>query len=247
MVALTDHALDHAMASCDIVVRFGGIEDSWSANLEPTSESQPLSFAYIRVRMPFLRDLVRFEPNLQSCLFQKMIYITAFILTLFLSHIARALPRGCDDLIAPELDGPRGHSYGDGDGQYTIPNPVPVAQYKVTYEPAYDNPDRSMDTVACSDGRHGLAARFPKFRDIPTFPNVGGAFDIHWNSHNCGTCWKITNTANNISIAFTAIDRAGHGGFHIAESAFEYLNGGEIGSGILQVEGHRVAVQVCGL
>jgi len=175
-----------------------------------------------------------------------MIYITTFILTLFLMHIARALPRACSDLIAPESDDPRGLLYGDGDAQYTIPGPIPLAQYKVTYDPTYDNQDGSMSSVACSDGHNGLAARFAKFRDIPTFPYIGGAFDIVWNSPNCGSCWKITNTANNVSITITAIDTAGFG-FNIAEDAFEDLNDGEVGNGVVQVEAHRLPIQACGL
>jgi Cerato-platanin len=175
-----------------------------------------------------------------------MVYITAFILTLFLTHIARALPRGCSDAISPESDDALRLSYGDSDAQYAITNPVPAAQYKVTYDPKFDNELGSMDRVACSDGRHGLAARFAQFRNVPTFPYIGGAHDIHWNSPNCGSCWKLTNTANNASITITTIDRAGHG-FNIAETAFEELNGGEVGEGMLQVEAHKVPIQVCGL
>ena len=175
-----------------------------------------------------------------------MVHLTTFILTLFLAHIARALPRACSDLSSPESDGTRGYAYGDGDAQYAMPNPVPVAQYKVSYDPTYDNEVGSMDRVACSDGRHGLASRFAMFREIPTFPYIGGAFDIVWDSPNCGSCWKLTNTANNASIAITAIDSAGHG-FNIAESAFEDLNGGEVGDGIMQVEAHKVPIQICGL
>ncbi|KAF8494114.1 SnodProt1, partial [Russula emetica] len=117
---------------------------------------------------------------------------------------------------------------------------------KVTYDPKYDYQHGSMDRVACSDGRHGLAARFALFRDIPTFPYIGGAHDIRWNSPNCGSCWKLTNVANNESIIITTIDTAGQG-FNIAESAFEDLNGGEVGEGMLQVEAHKVPIQLCGL
>lgn len=175
-----------------------------------------------------------------------MVYITTFILALFLTHTARAQPHACSDLISPESDEPLRLSYGDGDAQYTISNPAPAAQYKVTYDPSFDNPVGSMDSVACSDGRYGLAARFAMFREIPTFSNIGGAFDIAWNSPNCGSCWQLTNTANNLSITITTIDTAGHG-FNIAESAFEYLNGGDVGEGILQAEAHKVPIQVCGL
>ncbi len=57
---------------------------------------------------------------------------------------------------------------------------------------------------------------------------------------------KITNTANNVSITITAIDSAGFG-FNIAEDAFEDLNDGEVGNGVVQVEAHRLPIQACGL
>ncbi len=171
-----------------------------------------------------------------------MIYITAFILTLFLTPIARAVPRSCGD-----SDDPRGLSYGDGTAQYAIPNSVPLQPllYQVTYDPTYDNPDGSMNSVSCSDGQNGLAPRFPIFSDLPTFPYIGGAFNIVWNSTNCGECWNLTNPVNEASILLTGIDHTA-AGFNIAEEAFEALNGGVL-DGTLNVEAHVVPASACGL
>jgi len=175
-----------------------------------------------------------------------MIYITTFILTFLLMHIVRALPGGCGDTISPELGDPRGLSYGDGNAQHTVNNPAPLQQFKVTFDPTYDNAGDSMDIVACSNGQNGLASRFPTFGSVPNFAHIGGAFNVVWNSPNCGACWILTNPANNAFINFTAIDAAGVG-FNIAEAAFRQLNGGVIGNGTLQVEARRVSPSVCGL
>jgi len=162
-----------------------------------------------------------------------MIYITTFIITLFFTHVVRALPGACGD----------GLSYGDGDAQRTV---VPLQEFKVTFDPTYDNAAGSMNTVACSNGQNGLASRFPTFGRVPNFAHIGGAFNVVWNSPNCGACWILTNPANNVAINFTAIDAAGVG-FNIAESAFRQLNGGVIGNGTLQVDARRVSPGVCGL
>ena len=175
-----------------------------------------------------------------------MIYITAFILTLFITQIAGAVPHTCGDLTSPESDDTRDLSYGDSTAQYAIADPAPAQKYKVTYDPIYDNPSGSMNAVSCSDGQNGLASRFPLFGDVPNFPHIGGAFNIVWNSTHCGDCWVLTNPANNASINFTAIDFTGTG-FNIAQEAFEELNGGKTGTGTLQVKAHTVHRSVCGL
>src|SRR5258708_26958646 len=58
-----------------------------------------------------------------------MIYIAAFILTLFLTHIVCAVPLTCG-----KLDDPHGLSCGNGTAQYTISNSTPLQPllYKVT-------------------------------------------------------------------------------------------------------------------
>jgi hypothetical protein len=139
-----------------------------------------------------------------------MIYLTTLILTLILTHIARALPEE-----SPTLD----------DTQFTFLIPSPL---RTTSDNTFDNPRGSLNDVACSDGEHGLAKIYPNFINLPNFPNIGGAFDVEFNSPNCGGCWKITNNANGASIFVTAIDTAPDG-FNIAEAAFRKLNGGELG------------------
>jgi Cerato-platanin len=126
--------------------------------------------------------------------------------------------------------------------------PVPEASspLRATYDTTYDNKDGSLNGVACSNGPNGLAARFPTFGNVPSFPFIGGAFDIVWNSPNCGACWNLTNTATGVSISLTAVDSAG-AGFNIAQKAFEKLNNGQIGQGVLDVIANKISPSYCGL
>jgi hypothetical protein len=189
--------------------------------------------------MLFLEVLISFDPVTSTVRSFAMIYLTTFILALFLTQIARALPQACGDSIFTEsstLD-----PYGDELYGFTIPSPL-----RATYDNTYDYPRGSLNSVACSNGDNGLAARFPTFVDLPTFPYIGGAFDIVWNSPNCGGCWKITNKAIHISIYITAIDTAG-AGFNIGEVAFKTLNNGQLGEGVLEVVAQKVPPSVCGL
>jgi hypothetical protein len=80
----------------------------------------------------------------------------------------------------------------------------------------------------CSDGSTVSPRDSQKFGDVPNFPSIGGAFDIAWNSPNCGGFWLITNKGNGFVTVMTAIDTAG-AGFSIAETAFRRLNGGQLG------------------
>jgi hypothetical protein len=168
-----------------------------------------------------------------------MLYLTSFILTLFLTQIARALPEGCHEPAFPDQTSP--DIYDDAVYDFTIPSPL-----RATFDQTYDNKHGSLNNVACSNGQNGLVSRFPTFGDIPSFPNIGGAFDIVWNSPNCGGCWKVTNKANHKSIYITAIDTAG-AGFNIAQAAFKKLNNGQIGEGVLEVTAQKVPPSVCGL
>ncbi|KAF8482072.1 eliciting plant response-like protein, partial [Russula ochroleuca] len=122
---------------------------------------------------------------------------------------------------------------------------APAPTLRATFDPTYDNKNGSLNTVACSNGANGLVGRFPTFGDIPTFPFIGGAFDVVWNSPNCGGCWNLTNPATGVSINFTAIDAAGSG-FNIAQEAFVQLNG-QIEKGVLDVVASKVSPSVCGL
>jgi len=126
------------------------------------------------------------------------------------------------------------------------PEPNTPSPLRATYDATFDNKAGSLNSVACSNGPNGLASRFPTFGDIPNFPFIGGAFDVTWNSPNCGGCWNITNPTTGVSIQITAIDTA-TGGFNIAQEAFEKLNGGQIGQGVVDVVANKVAASVCGL
>jgi len=163
-----------------------------------------------------------------------MLYITTFILTLFLTQVARALPRACGDPIFPDLPTP--DPYGDALYDFAIPSPL-----RATYDNTFDNAHGLLNNVACSDGANGLASRYPRFGDLPSFPHIGGAFDIVWNSPNCGGCWSVSNKASGATIFVTAIDTA-EIGFNIAEAAFRQLNGGQFGEGVLEVVARRVTV-----
>jgi hypothetical protein len=167
-----------------------------------------------------------------------MLYLTTFILTLFLTQIARALPQPCDEPTFPDQSTP--DFYDDAVFDFQIPSPL-----RATYDGTYDRERGSLNNVACSNGANGLVSRYPTFGKIPSFPYIGGAFDIVWNSPNCGGCWKITNKANHNSIYITAIDTAG-AGFNIAEAAFKKLNDGHLRD-TLEVTAQKVPHRVCGL
>lgn len=88
------------------------------------------------------------------------IYTAAIVIALLLSQAARALPQ-------------------------PAPTPTPL---RATFDVTYDNKGGSLNNVACPNGENGLAAKFPTFGAIPSFPFIGGAFDIVFNSPNCGSC-----------------------------------------------------------
>jgi len=149
----------------------------------------------------------------------KMICTISFALALFFTQVAHALP------------------------QPAAPTPTPL---RATFDTTFDNPTRSLNSVACSNGDNGLVSKFPTFCDIPNYPYIGGAFDVAWNSPNCGGCWSIANPANGATIYMTAVDTAG-AGFNMGTTAFKALNGGIIGQGVLDVAATKVAPSYCGL
>ena len=166
-----------------------------------------------------------------------MIYFTTFILALFLTPIARALPHAGGDPNYP--DSPIAIRYDER--QYSQPPPSPL---RATFDTTFDNSQGSLNNVACSNGDNGLASKYPTFGNIPNYPFIGGAYDVAWNSPNCGACWVLSNGA--ISIAFTAVDTAG-AGFNLGTTAFKTLNNGQIGEGVLDVTAQQVPRSVCGM
>jgi hypothetical protein len=121
--------------------------------------------------------------------------------------------------------------------------PMPL---RATYDTTFDNTAGSLNGVACSNGANGLASRFPTFGDIPSFPFIGGVFDVAWNSPNCGGCWAVTNPATGSTINITAVDTAG-AGFNLSKEAFDELAGGQSGVGAVDVVATKVSPSVCGL
>jgi Cerato-platanin len=155
--------------------------------------------------------------------------VLVFILA-FLFPFAQA---ACDD---PEVD-----PHTDPHAYSAQPSPL-----RATFDYTFDNPSGSMNGVACSNGVNGLAARYPVFGDLPTFPYIGGAWDVVWNSPHCGSCWYITNPETGVSIYMTAIDTAG-AGFNMAKQAFDTLTGGPTGQGAIDVTAYEVPRWFCGI
>jgi len=124
----------------------------------------------------------------------------------------------------------------------SLPTPSPL---RATFDPTFDNPDGSMDGVACSNGDFGLESQFPTFGEVPSFPFIGGAFDIVWNSTNCGSCWNVTNPSTGVSIQMTAIDTSGVG-FNLAEEAFANLTNSDTSVGVIDVTATKISTTPCG-
>jgi hypothetical protein len=132
---------------------------------------------------------------------------------------------------------------------HALPHAEPTTRsttVRATFDTTYDNASGSLNGVACSNGANGLVTRFPTFGNIPTFPFIGGAPGIVFNSPNCGGCWKLTSQATGASLIMTAIDSSGSG-FNIAQEAFVTLNGGQIGQGVIDVVAEQVDRHICGL
>ena len=107
----------------------------------------------------------------------------------------------------------------------------------------FDNPNGPMDTVACSNG---LDRDFPTFGNVPSFPFIGGAYDVVWDSPNCGSCWSITNPATGVSIQMTAIDISGVG-FTLSLKAFADLANGDTSIPLIDVVANNLSTTPCGL
>ncbi|KAL5117584.1 hypothetical protein ACEQ8H_004477 [Pleosporales sp. CAS-2024a] len=117
----------------------------------------------------------------------------------------------------------------------------------VTYDFGYDDPNRSMNAVSCSNGDNGLITKYGWQTQgaIPGFPFIGGYSGSPWNSPLCGTCYGLTYKGNTIYVL--AVDYAA-GGFNIGERAMDKLTNGEgVFSGRVDVQYAQVNVANCGL
>ena len=111
----------------------------------------------------------------------------------------------------------------------------------------YDNPQTSMNEVACSNGANGLVTKgYPTFGSLPSFPYIGGAYAVHnWNSTECGSCWRLTYPATGVTLYYTAIDTV-NSGFDVSDQTMSALTKGGKDSEI-EVESKQVAERHCGL
>ena len=115
--------------------------------------------------------------------------------------------------------------------------------------PFYDDPNTSMNDVACSNGANGLVTKgYPTFGSLPGFPYIGGAYAVSgWNSTECGSCWNLTNPAIGITLYLVAIDTV-YSGFDVSDDAMDTLTGGQTGEfSEVDVEAAQVAEHYCGL
>jgi len=121
----------------------------------------------------------------------------------------------------------------------------------VNYDPVYDNPNKSLTAVACSDGENGLITKgYENFGDLPNFPYIGAAYAVEgYNSASCGSCWELTYTESDKTtktIYVTAIDHADQG-FVIAETVLKHLGGQDaVDAGHINVTARGVAESNCG-
>ncbi|KAK4181500.1 Cerato-platanin [Triangularia setosa] len=118
----------------------------------------------------------------------------------------------------------------------------------VSYDVGYDDPNRGLDTVACSDGVNGLIWKYgwKKQGDISNFPFIGGSQSIAgWNSPNCGTCWSAT--WNGKTIYVLAIDHTGSG-LNLGLRAMDALTNGH-GQELGRIDAivAQVPISQCGL
>ncbi|KAG5916067.1 hypothetical protein E4U61_003997 [Claviceps capensis] len=123
---------------------------------------------------------------------------------------------------------------------------VSASAIRVSWDTGYDQANRSLREVACSDGSHGLLPRFPTQGSLPHFPNIGGSDSITgWNSPSCGTCWQLEYRGNKVKIL--AIDHVGVG-FNIGQRAMDALtNGRSVEFGVVDAVVTPLAAGECGL
>lgn len=122
----------------------------------------------------------------------------------------------------------------------------------LSYDNTYGVPGGSLNTVACSDGSHGLIPRgFTTFGSLPNYPRIGGVDAIKgWNSPLCGSCYQLTytnTTGAKKSINVLAVDST-RNGYNIALPAMRELVGEHAADiGRVDVDAKQVDTSLCGL
>ena len=126
-------------------------------------------------------------------------------------------------------------------GQYALP----IRVYNVTWSSSYDNKNGDTNKTVCNNGPHGLAKKYPHYKNFPDYPYIGGAWNVKWGSEYCGTCWNLTNLKNHKTISLTVINSAKPNYYNISKEAYTKLSGGSTGGG-LQAEAKQVDGKYCG-
>ncbi|KAL0945771.1 hypothetical protein HGRIS_012060 [Hohenbuehelia grisea] len=117
----------------------------------------------------------------------------------------------------------------------------------VGYDSVYGEKGRSMNTVSCSDGSHGLTKKYPTLGSVPAY--VGSTYAVGgWNSDKCGTCWKLTYTpakGKKQTIYMVAVDHA-NDSFNVSPAAFKKLTG-NTDLGRVNIIAEQVGSNMCGM
>lgn len=144
----------------------------------------------------------------------------------------------------------------------------------VSYDTGYDDANRSLTSVACSDGSNGLIPKgYPTQGSLPDFPFIGGAAVVAgWNDPDvsptdsfgeererereadqptrgpkiqCGSCWQLTYNGKSINVL--AIDHTDNG-FNLALGAMNALTNNQAEFlGRIEATATQVAASVCGI
>ncbi|GAB0135730.1 hypothetical protein EsDP_00004057 [Epichloe bromicola] len=123
---------------------------------------------------------------------------------------------------------------------------VSASAVQVSWDAGYDQADRPLTKVSCSDGQYGLMPKYSTQGSLPNFPNIGGAAAIAgWNSPNCGTCWALEYQGNRVKVL--AVDHAGSG-FNIGQTAMNALTNGRAAElGRVEATVTQLSAGECGL
>ena len=165
-----------------------------------------------------------------------MIYLSTFILALFFTRIACALPQACH---GPDCDP---DPIGDGP---IIPKPIPIPRPLATYSDYYDNPTNLVKNLACAGGPNGLLQNYTTFGELPHFPNIVAVPGLRANSTDCFQCWLLKNRATHESAIFVLSVDTSREFYTVSEAAFERLNGGELGNEFVWISASITAIHLC--
>ena len=153
-----------------------------------------------------------------------MFLLTTFIATLFVTQIVHAVPQPCQYSISPQLSTTEEH-FRNGNATYTAQR-----------DSKYDKGATLLTSTTCSQTQ--FAKDYPKFKDVPLFGKIGGAFNTPSNKppyYPCGAIWELTNAGDESKSAFfVAIDSSSVTGveFALSNSVFKALGGSDSTQGL---------------